>query len=71
MRAKVPKKLNKLRGYIGGFVNERMYARDERSYGVLLGLTMAYNLMCGQDEKITRVPEFPTTQPTQDESPSA
>ena len=71
MRSKVPKKLAKLRGYIGGFVNERLYTRDERSYGVLLGLTMAYNLMCGQDEKIVRVPEFPTTQPTQDESLSA
>jgi hypothetical protein len=32
---------------------------------------MAYNLMCGQDEKITRVPEYPVTEPTQDESPSA
>lgn len=71
MRAKVPKKLAKLRGYIGGFVNERMYARDERSYGVLLGLTMAYNLMCGQDEKIVRVPEFPVTEPITSESPSA
>jgi hypothetical protein len=75
MRAKVPKKLAKLRGYIGGFVNERMYARDERSYGVLLGLTMAYNLMCGQDEKIVRIPEFPTPEVTPevapDENPSA
>jgi hypothetical protein len=74
MRSKVPKKLQKLKGFIGGFVSEGRYARDERSYGVLLGLVMAYNVMCGQDEKIVRVPNFPSDKDvtaTPDDNPSS
>jgi len=75
MRTKVPKKIQKLRGFIGGYVSEQRYARDERSYGVLLGLTIAYNIVCGDGEKIVRIPEFPTPEVTPevtpDENPSS
>lgn len=59
MRAKVPRKLNKLKGYIGGYVSSGIYAKSPMHYGMLVGLAQAYNFVCGDGEQISHLPPNP------------
>ena len=63
MRSKVPKKLNKLRGYIGGFISSGGYAKSPTHWGMLVGLAQAYNTVCGDGEQIVRLPKNPFEEP--------